>query len=258
DTSDSDKSVPPAAAAAAPAKPPADGKKDENKPVAPAAPADDSINSSASVGPSVNGTLKVGKSVVRGSKADDVAAAVKLDRGKLDISSSTAGSYGGKSAGASSVDAAQGNQSATKMSSAGISIEPSSMDSAQRNVSSGTGSSASDSKTAGANAYAMKSGSGGTSQVRSRDGAVKGINSTQTSRESKAALKPESQDETVAADTSKQTAFSEMDADSAFTKGVASVKRSNVVSPSSRVTQGEPATIDFVKNESDSVARARV
>ncbi|MCZ8396437.1 AsmA family protein [Achromobacter ruhlandii] len=259
DTLDLDKLVPPAAAAA-PAKPPADGKKDENKPAqpAPAAPVDDTINLSALVGPSVNGTLKVGKLVVRGLKADDVAAALKLDRGKLDISSLTAGLYGGKLAGALSLDAAQGNQLATKMSLAGIAIEPLLMDLAQRDVLSGTGSLALDLKTAGANSYAMKSGLGGTLQVRLRDGAVKGINLTQTLRELKAALKPESQDETVAADTSKQTAFSEMDADLAFTKGVASVKRLNVVSPLLRVTQGEPATIDFVRSELDLVARARV
>lgn len=258
DTLDLDKLVPPVAAA--PAKPPADGKKDENKPTqpAPAKPADDSINLSALVGPSVNGTLKVGKLVVRGLKADDVAAAVKLDRGKLDISSLTAGLYGGKLAGALSVDAAQGNQLATKMSLAGIAIEPLLMDLTQKNVLSGTGSLALDLKTGGANGYAMKSNLGGTLQVRLRDGAVKGINLTQTLRELKAALKPESQDETVAADTSKQTAFSEMDADLAFTKGVASVKRLNVVSPLLRVTQGEPATIDFVKDELDLVARARV
>ncbi len=258
DTLDLDKLAPPVAAA--PAKPPADGKKDENKPAqpAPAAPADDSINLSALVGPSVNGTLKVGKLVVRGLKADDVAAAIKLDRGKLDISSLTAGLYGGKLAGALSLDAAQGNQLATKMSLAGIAIEPLLVDLAQRNILSGTGSLALDLKTAGANAYAMKGGLGGTVQVRLRDGAVKGINLTQTLRELKAALKPDSQDETVAADTSKQTAFSEMEADLAFNKGVASVKRLNVVSPLLRVTQGEPATIDFVKSELNLVARARV
>jgi AsmA protein len=256
DTLDLDKLVPPVAAA--PAKPPAEGKKDESKPAAPAAPVDDSIDLSALVGPSVNGTLKVGKLVVRGLKADEVAAVVKLDKGKLDISSLTAGLYGGKLAGALSVDAAQGNQLAAKMSLAGIAIEPLLMDLANRNVLSGTGSLALDLKTGGANVYAMKSGLGGTVQVRLRDGAVKGINLTQTLRELKAAFKPESQDETVAADTSKQTEFSEMDADLAFTKGVAAVKRLNVVSPLLRVTQGEPATIDFVKSELDLVARARV
>jgi AsmA protein len=259
DTLDLDKLVPPVVAA--PAKPPADGKKDDSKPAqppAPAAPVDDTIDLSALIGPSVNGTLKVGKLVVRGLKADDVAAAVKLDKGKLDISSLTAGLYGGKLAGALSVDAAQGNQLATKMSLAGISIEPLLMDLAKQNVLSGTGSLALDLKTAGANAYAMKSGLGGTVQVRLRDGAVKGINLTQTLRELKAAFTAESQNETVPADTSKQTEFSEMDADLAFTKGVAAVKRLNVVSPLLRVTQGDPANIDFVKNELDLVARARV
>ncbi|MBB1594704.1 AsmA family protein [Achromobacter sp. UMC46] len=256
DTLDLDKLVPPVAAA--PAKPPADGKKDESKPAAPVAPVDDSIDLSALVGPSVNGTLKVGKLVVRGLKADEVAAVVKLDKGKLDISSLTAGLYGGKLAGALSLDAAQGNQLATKMSLAGIAIEPLLMDLANRNVLSGTGSLALDLKTGGANVYAMKSGLGGTLQVRLRDGAVKGINLTQTLRDLKAAFKPESQDETVAADTSKQTEFSEMDADLAFTKGVAAVKRLNVVSPLLRVTQGDPASIDFVKSELDLVARARV
>ena len=266
DTLDLDKLVPPAAATPAQpaAKPPAEAKKEEGKPAQPAPapaaakPADDTIDLSALIGPSVNGTIKVGKLVVRGLKADDVGAAIKLDKGKLDISSLTAGLYGGKLAGNLSVDAAQGNQLATKMSLAGIAIEPFLMDLARQNVLSGTGSLALDLKTAGANAYAMKSGLGGTMQLRLRDGAVKGINLTQTLRELKAAFKPESQNETVASDTSKQTEFSEMDADLAFTKGVAAVKRLNVVSPLLRVTQGEPATIDFVKSELDLVARARV
>ncbi|MCW3154686.1 AsmA family protein [Achromobacter spanius] len=259
DTLDLDKLAPPVVPA--PAKPPADGKKDESKPATPAAPAapvDDTIDLSALVGPSVNGTLKVGKLVVRGLKADEVSAVVKLDKGKLEISSLTAGLYGGKLAGAMSVDAAQGNQLATKMSLAGISIEPLLMDLVKRNMLSGTGSLALDLKTAGANAYAMKNALGGSLQVRLRDGAVKGINLTQTLRELKAAFKPESQDETVPADSSKQTEFSEMDADLAFTKGVAAVKRLNIVSPLLRVTQGSPANIDFVKSELDVVVRARV
>lgn len=258
DTLDLDKLAPPAAAA--PAKAPAEGKKDESKPAqpAPAPAADDNINLSALVGPSVNGTLKIGKLVVRGLKADDVAATAKLDKGKLDVSSLTAGLYGGKLAGTLSLDAAQGNQIATKLSLAGIAIEPLLMDLAQKNVLSGTGSLALDLKTAGANAYAMKSGLGGTLQLRLRDGAVKGINLTQTLRELKAAISPDAQDHTVAADSGKQTEFSEMDADLAFTKGVAAVKRLNFVSPLLRVTQGEPASIDFVRNELDLVARARV
>ncbi|MEN5347041.1 AsmA family protein [Achromobacter mucicolens] len=259
DTLDLDKLVPPVLAA--PPKPPADGKKDDSKPApapAPAAPADDTINLSALVGPSVNGTLKVGKLVVRGLKADEVSAAVKLDKGKLDISNLAAGLYGGKLAGALSVDAAQGNQIATKMTLADIAIEPLLMDLAKRNVLSGTGNLMLDLKTGGANVYAMKSGLTGALQVRLRDGAVKGIDLTQTLRDLKARFSPDAQNETVAADTSKQTQFSEMDADLAIAKGVATVKRLSFVSPLLRVTQGDPATIDFVKSELDLVARARV
>ncbi|WP_343737065.1 AsmA family protein [Achromobacter sp.] len=259
DTLDLDKLVPPVVAA--PPKPPADGKKDDSKPApapAPAAPVDDTINLSALVGPSVNGTLKVGKLVVRGLKADEVSASVKLDKGKLDISDLAAGLYGGKLAGALSVDAAQGNQIATKMTLAGIAIEPLLVDLAKRNVLSGTGNLSLDLKTGGANVYAMKSGLGGTLQLKLRDGAVKGIDLTQTLRDLKARFSPDAQNETVAADTGKQTQFSELDADFAIAKGIATVKRLNFVSPLLRVTQGEPASIDFVKSELDLVARARV
>lgn len=259
DTLDLDKLVPPVMAA--PPKPPADGKKDDSKPApapAPAAPVDDTINLSALVGPSVNGTLKVGKLVVRGLKADEVSASVKLDKGKLDISDLAAGLYGGKLAGALSVDAAQGNQIATKMTLAGIAIEPLLVDLAKRNVLSGTGNLSLDLKTGGANVYAMKSGLGGTLQLKLRDGAVKGIDLTQTLRDLKARFSPDAQNETVAADTGKQTQFSELDADFAIAKGIATVKRLNFVSPLLRVTQGEPASIDFVKSELDLVARARV
>jgi len=259
DTLDLDKLVPPVVAA--PPKPPADGKKDDSKPApapAPAAPVDDSINLSALVGPSVNGTLKVGKLVVRGLKADEVSAAVKLDKGKLDISDLAAGLYGGKLSGALSVDAAQGNQIATKMTLAGIAIDPLLVDLAKRNVLSGTGNLTLDLKTGGANVYAMKSGLGGTLQLKLRDGAVKGIDLTQTLRDLKARFSPDAQNETVAADTARQTQFSELDADFAIAKGIATVKRLNFVSPLLRVTQGDPASIDFVKSELDLVARARV
>ncbi len=258
DTLDLDKLVPPVVAA--PPKPPADGKKDDSKPApqpAPAAP-DDTINLSALVGPSVNGTLKVGKLVVRGLKADEVSASVKLDKGKLDISDLAAGLYGGKLAGALSVDAAQGNQIATKMTLAGIAIEPLLVDLAKRNVLSGTGNLTLDLKTAGANAYAMRSGLGGTLQLKLRDGAVKGIDLTQTLRDLKARFSPDAQNETVLADTGKQTQFSELDADFVVAKGIATAKRLNFVSPLLRITQGDPANIDFVRSELDLVARARV
>ncbi|MCC3262331.1 AsmA family protein, partial [Paenibacillus polymyxa] len=104
-----------------------------------------------------------------------------------------AGLYGGKLAGALSVDAAQGNQIATKMTLADIAIEPLLMDLAKRNVLSGTGNLMLDLKTGGANVYALKSGLSGALQVRLRDGAVKGIDLTQTLRDLKARFSPDAQ-----------------------------------------------------------------
>ena len=146
--------------------------------------------------------------MVRGLKADDVAATAKLDKGKLDVSSLTAGPAAASWPAPLSLDAAQGNQIATKLSLAGIAIEPLLMDLAQKNVLSGTGSLALDLKTAGANAYAMKSGLGGTPCCACATARHQGINLTQTLRELKAVISPDAQDHTVAADSSKQTEFS--------------------------------------------------
>ncbi len=262
DTLDLDK-LAPMGAAAAPKPAPADAKKDDAKPAAqPAAQAgaqpEGTVDLSALVGPSVDGTVKVGRLVVRGLKAEDVSAAIKLDKGKLDVPTLTAALYGGKLAGSLSVDAAKGNQMATKLSLAGVSIEPLLTDLARRSIISGTGSLALDLKTAGANTYALTNGLNGTAQLRLRDGAIKGINLPQTLRDLKEAFRPESQVEPVAGDSARQTTFSEFEADLAIAKGVATLKRLNVVSPVLRLTQGDPATIDLVKSELDLVAKVRV
>ena len=137
----------------------------------PAPAADDNINLSALVGPSVNGTLKIGKLVVR-LKADDVAATAKLDKGKLDVSSLTAGLR--RQAGRHLEPGCGAGQSDRHQAVAGGHRDRAAADGpAQKNVLSGTGSLALDLKTAGANAYAMKSGLGGTLQLRLRDGAVR-------------------------------------------------------------------------------------
>src|SRR5690606_3096934 len=123
------------------------GKQDdpEKKP-APApseeAPAstDDSLDLSALVGPTANGTIKIGQLVVRGLKASDLTAKLKLDKGKLDVSTLAASLYDGKLGGTVSIDAANGNQIATKMTLAGISIGPLLSDLVKKSVLTGTGS----------------------------------------------------------------------------------------------------------------------
>lgn len=264
DTLDLDKLAPPIAPPA-PKAPEGDGKQDdpEKKP-APApsaevpAPTDDSLDLSALVGPTANGTIKIGQLVVRGLKASDLTAKVKLDKGKLDISALAASLYDGKLGGAVSIDAANGNQIATKMTLAGISIGPLLTDLLKKSVLTGTGSLAVDLKTAGSNSYALTTGLNGALQLRLRDGAVSGINVAQTLRDLKAAFTGTEQNSAQAADQTRSTDFTSLEADLAFVKGVATAKRLDMASPLLRVSQGDPAVIDFVQSVFNFVAKVRV
>ena len=265
DTLDLDKLAPPVPVAA-PKAPAGDGKPgDASKPAAKpasapaAAPvADSTIDLSALVGPTANGTIKIGQLVVRGLKASELTAKLKLDKGKLDISTLAAALYGGKLGGTMSVDAANGNQVAAKMTLAGIDIGPLLSDLVQQSALTGTGSLALDLKTAGSNSYALTTGLNGSMQLRLRDGAVRGINIAQTLRELKAAFTGEAGDPTLAADRTRQTDFTSLEADLAFVKGVATAKRLDMASPLLRVSEGNPATIDFVQNTLNFVAKVRV
>jgi len=263
DTLDLDKLAPPVPVAA-PKAPAGDGKQgDAAKPAAKPAPAatpvaDSAIDLSALVGPTANGTIKIGQLVVRGLKASELTAKLKLEKGKLDISTLTAALYGGKLGGTMSVNAAEGNQVAAKMTLAGIAIGPLLSDLVQQSALTGTGSLALDLKTAGSNSYALTTGLNGGMQLRLRDGAVRGINIAQTLRELKAAFTGEASDPTLAADQTRQTDFTSLEADLAFVKGVATVKRLDMASPLLRVSEGDPATIDFVQNTLNFVAKVRV
>ncbi|OZI71635.1 AsmA family protein [Bordetella genomosp. 12] len=259
DTLDLDKLVPPVGAA--PAKPAGDGKQDESKPpakpAAPAKPSDDSINLSGLVGPSATGSVKIGQLVVRGLKAAQVGANIKLEKGKLDISALAADLYSGKLAGSLSVNAAEGNQMAAKLNLTGIAIEPLLVDVAKQDALSGSGSLTLDLSTAGANTYALTNNLAGSVQVRLRNGALKGINLSQTLRDLKAVVS-QSQEMSFAADNSRQTAFTAMEGDMTLAKGVGTVKRLDIATDYLRVTQGSPATIDFVNSAINFVAIARV
>ncbi|OZI44023.1 AsmA family protein [Bordetella genomosp. 4] len=264
DTLDLDKLAPPVTAPA-PKAPEGDGKQDdpEKKPdtAAPAeAPAatDGSIDLSALVGPTANGNIKIGQLVVRGLKASDLTAKLKLEKGKLDVSTLAASLYDGKVGGALSVDAANGNQIATKMTLAGISIGPLLTDLMKKSVLTGTGSLALDLKTAGSNSYALTTGLNGVMQLRLRDGAVTGINVAQTLRDIKASFTGVEQDAAVEADRARSTDFTSLEADLVFVKGVATAKRLDMASPLLRVSQGDPAAIDFVQNILNFVAKVRV
>lgn len=277
DTLDLDKLAPPAAAAVPAGKPAAaDGKQapapaSTPSPAASAAPPpaqaaaltaanDGSLDLSALVGPTANGTVQVGHLVARGVKADKLTASIKLEKGKLDVNGLAASLYQGTLAGRLSVDAANGNASAAQLKLDGIALAPLLADMAQLSAVSGTGSVALDLKSSGGNTYAMKNNLAGSAQFRLSDGAVKGINVAQTLRDLKNAMRAPRQDQeaVVPADPSRQTDFTRLDADMSFAAGVGTVKRLDALAPPLQVTQGSPATIDLVKGALDLVANVKV
>lgn len=256
----------PAAPAAAPAPAPTPAPAPAPAPATPAPapgpaapPVDDTIDLRALVGPTASGSIKVGKLVVRGMKADDVSADIKLEKGKLDISTLAATLYEGKLAGVVSVNAAENNKVAAKLSLAGIAIEPLLNDLTRRTSLSGKGSVVLDLTTSGANTYAMTNNLAGTLQARLRDGAVKGINIAQTLRELKRVVTGEvSPAVGVTTGDAQQTDFTALDADVQFDRGIGTVKNLNLASPLLRISQGSPATFNLVNRVVDFVALIRV
>jgi AsmA protein len=218
------------------------------------------IDLSALVGPTANGTIKAGRLVARGLVMQNLSAAVKLARGKLDIAPLTATLYNGKLTGNASLDAAHDNALATRFTLDGVAVGPLLADVAKRSPLTGTGSVAANLATRGRNAETMRDNLGGTLQLRLRDGAIKGFDVARALRDLKQVVSGGKQGgpSDVPADASRETAFSRMDADLALAQGVATIKRLDVVSPVLQVSQGSPAVIDLPKGRVDVVANVKI
>jgi AsmA protein len=281
----------PPVAAAAPAPAPASSG-------GAAAAASGNLDFSALVGPAANGTVQIGRLILRGLKADEVAANVKLEKGKLTLNTLSASLYDGKLAGVVSLDARQNNALVTKLSLAGVSLEPLLTDIGGGPAGlSGRGSIVVDLTTAGANSYAMTNALGGTLQLRLREGSVRGINIVNTLRDLRNAVRdgdaqaaaqmPEAQGAkpaeagtaAVAANAAggsaatpaaaapasaapvasgPHTDFTSLDVDVAFAGGVGEVKTLALASPILRIAQGKPASFNLVNRTLDIMALVRL
>jgi len=260
DTLDLDKLVPPTPVPVPkpPAGKPADGESKTQAPP-PAQPpeqlaAETNLDFSWLKGITANGSAKIGQLVVRGLHASDVGAKIKVENGRLDVSTLTASLYEGKLAGVLFIDGSQGNQMGAKMSLAGVSIEPLLTDIAGQSSLAGRGSLALDLKTAGNTTLAWRRALGGSVQLRLRDGMIKGINVAHTLREIKAVVLGGDAGQS----TYRHTDFTELEADVSFAKGIGTVRRLALAAPVLRITQGEPATLDLVAGTLDLVANVRV
>ncbi|SPU51547.1 AsmA family protein [Bordetella trematum] len=261
DILDLDKLAPATVAAADPKAKAEEGKgesKPAAKPAAAARPADERIDLSGLVGPKADGSIKVGQLVVRGLKAGQVAASIKLDKGKLEISGLAAELYDGKLAGSASLNAADNNQMRAKLNLTGIKVQPLLVDVAKRDTLSGTGNLVLDLNTAGVEPEALIANLAGSVQLRLREGAIKGINVAQTLRELRAALSGPAEDASFGVDASRQTDFASLDGDLTLAKGLATIKRLDLSTPLLRVTQGSPAVVNLLDRSLDVVVQLRV
>ena len=264
DILDLDKLAPPAPVAAlAPELPKGEGDgkakpQDATPPAAPAPQAETPTDLSSLANVTANGTIKIGDLLVRGLKASDVAAEVKIEDGRLDVSNLVAEFYQGKLAGVLFADGAKGNQMGAKLSLAGVSMEELLTDVAGESRLRGRGSLALDLKTSGATSTDWRNALAGTVQARLSEGAIKGINVAQTLRDLKAAIAGGKSPAQARDNAVHETVFSTLDADLAFTKGVGTVRKLNLVSPLLRVTQGKPATVNVASGTLDLVANVRV
>ncbi|ALM85941.1 AsmA family protein [Bordetella sp. N] len=245
----------------APASPAAAADKSAaDKNAADKKPADAPMDFSGLIGVTAKGTVSIGKLVARGLHAEAVSGKIALAQGKLDLSGLSAGLYGGKLAGAVSLDAAHDNAVSARLNLNGVNVGTLLVDATGRQSLTGTGDVAVDLKTAGADAQAFKRQLSGGTQVRLRNGSVKGINVGKVLRDVKAlVLSGKHEDSTeVQADAASETDFSRLDADLAFVNGVGTFKQLELVSPLLRVTQGSPATINVGTDTVDLVAQIRI
>ncbi|OZI26181.1 hypothetical protein CAL26_02220 [Bordetella genomosp. 9] len=218
------------------------------------------IDLSALVGPTAQGTVKAGRLVVQGVTMQNLAASVKLAQGKLDVAPLTANLYNGKLAGSVALDATRDNALTTRFTLDGVAIGPLLTDLTQRSSLTGVGSVSANLSTHGARSTAMRDNLAGTLQLRLRDGAIKGFDVARSLRELKQLIlggKGGASDD-VAADTSRETTFTRMDADLAIAAGVATIKKLDVASPVIRLSEGSPAIIDLPKGTLDVVANVRL
>lgn len=218
--------------------------------------ADQPVDLSVLQGINANGSVKIGKLVVRGLKASGVAANLKLANGRADLTGIKAALYGGTLSGSLFADANTGRLGAAPTLS-NVSLQPLLVDLVQKDTLIGRGTVTVNVSATGKTVSALKKGLNGTLQLQLRNGAVKGVNLAQSLREFKSMLGAGT-DSATQADQTRQTDFSEMNAQVVFANGLGTVRSLNLKAPLLRVEQGDPARIDVPNASLDMVVLVHV
>lgn len=251
--------APPAAPPKEAAKPEAEPAKAAAEPAKPA-PAPDTLDLSFLDAVDLTGNIAIGEIKVQTLQAKQFAAAVRATQGQLTIAGLKAQLYDGKLEG--KLTATSKNAMGADVSLMNVALGPFLQDLANERHLVGVGTVNVKVNTQGATVPALKAGLMGTVQARVRDGAVKGINVSQTLREAIAAMRNmfsgQLPDVATQFDLARQTEFSSLDTDVEFNHGQGTIKKLNLVSPLLRITQGTPASVDIVNEQLDVNINVRV
>ncbi|MGE4221685.1 MAG: AsmA family protein, partial [Alphaproteobacteria bacterium] len=203
------------------------------------------------------GRLRIGRLQARGIKASDVVVAVVAAKGRLDAAPVTASLYQGRLDAKAAVQAGPtpaGNKYSASADLKGIAIGPLLQDAAKQDLLEGHGNVVLSLASAGGTVATIKRGLDGKGAVSLRDGAIKGINLGETIRSARNLLQGGGA-QTKAADASKKTDFTSLEASFTVKDGVASSNDLDVRSPLFRIGgQGRSdiaaGTLDYTVNAS--------
>jgi len=214
--------------------PPSGGAAGAAAPAKAGAEADTPIDFSPLRDLAADGRLRVGALTAHRVKATDIELPLHVAGGRLESGPQRAKLYGGTLAGALTLDA-KGNHVAVKEDLRGVAIGPLVKVLLQRDAAEGRGDVALDLTAAGASVNAMKRSLAGTARVSFKNGALKGINLTETLRRTRAALGSKSA-ASQPADPSQKTEFGDLSASFRVKNGVAHNDDLKAVSPFYHVT----------------------
>jgi len=253
-----------AAPAAAAAKPAAEQAKPAAKP--PAKPAAGKAEASsvpdlAFLGPlDVTGSFDIGELKVQQVEASAISAKLRALDGKLEIGDIKASLYDGSLAGVLTADAQ--NRLGARLTLSDVSVGPLLQAYAQEDRLSGKGTVKVDLNSVGKTSAAVEAGLSGQVRLRLRDGAIRGIDFSQTLGEVNDVVRNLFSGQLPAVmtqvDMARATDFSALDADVDFEQGQGTVKKLSVATPMLRITQGTPASLDLVNDQFDMLVNVRV
>lgn len=208
----------------------------------------------------LTGEIEVGALKVQAVEAADFKASLSAVDGKLTVKDLRAQLYDGSLTG--QLGATASNEMSLDLSLTDVAMEPLVHAFTGKRTLAGTGSLRARLKSQGMTLPALTAALDGTTQLRVRDGAVRGIDVAQTLRQVQELVRSvttgESQDVALAFNPGTETAFSVLESDLQISKGQVAVQKLNLVSPAVRVTQGKPASIDLVNQQMDVMVNLRV